>query len=141
MEGSVRLTIIKADNSVYIDGLALPIDCSDLPEGVEVVQWDGDRGHIEHPLHPPRMETVIDDITPFAEWINRWRSQKKNYDILIGHFQAKLVEIAQAYEDRISALEEHARASSDAMAQVLSQLSQLRADVDCHTHQTLRATG
>lgn len=43
-----RITIVRSDNTVVIDGKAHPVDCSALSEGICVVQWDGELGHIEY---------------------------------------------------------------------------------------------
>ncbi len=43
----MRLTIIRADNFVSIDGRGLTVDCSALPEGVAAVQWKDGAGEVE----------------------------------------------------------------------------------------------
>ena len=44
----MRLTIIRADNVVLVDGRALHVDLTLLPANLHAVQWDGDAGHIEY---------------------------------------------------------------------------------------------
>jgi hypothetical protein len=48
-----RVTVIRADNVVYIDGVAEhDVDCSDLPDYFHALQWYGDAdppyGEIEY---------------------------------------------------------------------------------------------
>ena len=44
----MNITIIKDDQAVYEDGVAvMGIDLSDLPADFHALQWDGKVGHIE----------------------------------------------------------------------------------------------
>jgi hypothetical protein len=43
----MRLTIIRDDNAVYIDGLCVIVDCSSLSEDIHAVQWNGQNGWVE----------------------------------------------------------------------------------------------
>ena len=50
----MKLTIIPSDNTVYIDGMALRVDCSSVADSgapgvaVHAVQWNGSTGWIEY---------------------------------------------------------------------------------------------
>lgn len=43
------VSIIRPDSYVVVDGVAAPVDCSDLPAFIRAIQWDTEtcRGHIE----------------------------------------------------------------------------------------------
>jgi hypothetical protein len=43
----MRLTIVKPDGIVGVDGVFLPIDLSGLPINLRAVQWNGSTGHVE----------------------------------------------------------------------------------------------
>ena len=42
-----KVTIIRADNTVQIEGKAHWVDCSALPAYVRVIQWDEGKGEME----------------------------------------------------------------------------------------------
>jgi hypothetical protein len=74
----MRVTIIKDDNMVYVDGLALPVDCSSLPARFHALQWYEDHGEIErvdarghHIENEP-----ITDLAPFQSCLERWTKAK-----------------------------------------------------------------
>lgn len=76
----MRLTIIRDDNAVYIDGRCLTIDCTALPESVRAVQWEGTSGHIEFDPEPPRMPEPITDLDAFASLISAWHAAAEAID-------------------------------------------------------------
>lgn len=45
----MKVTIVRPDNTVIVDGVARNIDCSALPAYLQAVQWDGEqaKGHLE----------------------------------------------------------------------------------------------
>ena len=62
------LTIIKTDNSVVVDGVGKPIDCSDLASNLWAVQFDGSNGHIEY--NDGTENEAITDIDAFQAKID-----------------------------------------------------------------------
>lgn len=81
------ITIIPAENAVYIDRDPVPIDCSDLvdeaqPElRVHAVQWNGKVGWIEYENDPfdnknfvPNRD--ITDIEQFQKYVDQWPAAK-----------------------------------------------------------------
>ena len=67
----MRVTIIRDDSVVGVDGQFRQVDLSGLPCGVRAVQWDGAGGHIEYDEAP---NTVLDRITAFQPFIDRWEA-------------------------------------------------------------------
>lgn len=67
----MRLTIIKNDNAVYIDGIMKEVDCSDLPEDFHVLQWNGESGLIEFVNNYKHPEEIT-DLNKFQKYIDRW---------------------------------------------------------------------
>ena len=43
----MRVSIIREDNSVTVDGVALAIDCTDLWAMIHAIQWKDNEGEIE----------------------------------------------------------------------------------------------
>ncbi|MCG3774758.1 MAG: hypothetical protein JW395_1583 [Nitrospira sp.] len=79
----MNLTIIKSDNSVYIDGRAISVDCSDLPTEVHAIQWNGDSGWIEYingPGLPVKINETIDSISAYQGLISAWNAEKEKTD-------------------------------------------------------------
>ena len=69
----MRLTIIKNDNTVVIDGFAVTIDCGSLSNGIHAVQWDQNRGWIEFSsdgFSPKAVNEEIDDVSRFQSLID-----------------------------------------------------------------------
>lgn len=65
----MRVTIIRDDSVVGVDGFFRKVDLSALPQGVRAVQWDGAKGHVEYDEAP---ETPLDDIAGFQAFIDLW---------------------------------------------------------------------
>ena len=65
----MRVTIIRDDGVVGIDGVFKKRSMSELPEGVRAVQWDGSSGHIEH---DDMTNTELTDISGFQAFIDAW---------------------------------------------------------------------
>jgi hypothetical protein len=70
-----KITIMRADNAVYVDGRAIEIDCNELPKFIHAIQWDGAKGQIEFDPDERgvRMSNVaFTDISPFMYLVDRW---------------------------------------------------------------------
>lgn len=69
-----RMTIIKDDNNVYIDGKPHIVDCSSLPENFHALQWYGDENYGEIEMNgrpkPPNIE--INSIQDYQSFIDAW---------------------------------------------------------------------
>jgi hypothetical protein len=74
----MRVTIIPADNQVYVDGLCRFVDCSALPMNIQAIQWNGKRGHIEFKnvgVSTPgdfRLNRIITDFSPYQRLVDAW---------------------------------------------------------------------
>lgn len=78
----MRLTIIRPDNMVYIDGEAISIDCSTLPADVHAVQWSDDagKGWIEfeqEPFGSPKLNEEIFSRSAYASLISAWEAERQ----------------------------------------------------------------
>jgi hypothetical protein len=74
----MRLTIIKQDNAVYIDGVVREIDCSSLDASFHALQWDETSGEIEvcDPVTKKLVRNdVIDSIAPYQSFVDAWNAQ------------------------------------------------------------------
>lgn len=76
-----KLTVIRGDNTVYVDDEALNVDCSDLPAYVHAVQWNEQtgEGHIEFVQdgagrHLPNFKIV--ERKAFDFLVERWHVAK-----------------------------------------------------------------
>ena len=73
-----RMTIVKIDNIVVIDGEYYTVDCSDLPENFHALMWieaEG-QGEIEWNGKPKPQNTVIKNLNDYKIYINRWNNAK-----------------------------------------------------------------
>jgi hypothetical protein len=102
----MRLTIIKEDNTVYINGESYSgIDLSWIPtfDGKEVhaVQWNGDRGHVEFTDNSDNME--ISELGIFERVVPMWETRKQE---IFEYEQEQLRLIEEAREAQAKAAEE-----------------------------------
>jgi hypothetical protein len=67
----MRLTIIKDDGVVGIDGVFKTIDLSSLSPGIRVVQWDGTSGHLEF-YSDVSPNLPINSIDAYQVYVDAW---------------------------------------------------------------------
>lgn len=65
----MRLTIIKEDSILGIDGVFRTLDLSSLDPEIRAVQWEGAKGHIEYFNSP---NTPLDTLDIFSNVIQGW---------------------------------------------------------------------
>ncbi|SFW21812.1 hypothetical protein [Nitrosovibrio sp. Nv17] len=65
----MRVTIVRDDGVVGVDGVFRRIDLSALPPGVRAVQWDGMQGHVEY---DDVANTRLDTLSEFQWAVDRW---------------------------------------------------------------------
>lgn len=84
----MRLTIVREDNTVIIDGVGFPVDCSALPADVHAVQWDGVSGEIEYSVtrcshcgaRSKKGNALLVDVSPYVPLVNAWNAAKAAAD-------------------------------------------------------------
>lgn len=67
----MRLTIIKDDGAVGIDGVFKKVDLSSLSAGIRVVQWDGTSGHLEF-YSDVSPNLPINNIDAYQVYVDAW---------------------------------------------------------------------
>lgn len=67
----MRLTIIRDDGVVGIDGKFRKVDLSSLPSSIRAVQWNGGTGHVEY---DDMSNAEISSITSFQIFIDSWNA-------------------------------------------------------------------
>lgn len=81
----MRITIIKDDNAVIVDGEHHTVDLSGLPEGFHALQWDGTSGEVEHTVtkcehcgvRSKKGNELIYDLAPYQPYVDGWTAAKK----------------------------------------------------------------
>lgn len=119
----MRLTIIRDDNVVLIDGRAMHVSLSLLlPANLHAVQWDGETGHIEYNDGTPN--EALAGISSWQPVVDAWEA-------------ARQVEDAPppTEEERLGAAiaEIYARYAQEEVALNASLLSVLRKDGDAES--------
>ena len=84
----MRMTIIKDDSNVTIDGEGYRVDCSTLPATFHALQWYGDRGEVEYKMtrcdhcgaRSRKGNDLITDLSPYMPYVEAWRAAKAAYD-------------------------------------------------------------
>ena len=99
----MKVSIHKTDGKVYVDGVGLEVDTSDLPTYVKVVQWDSDlgKGHIEFVQDNSGkfvLNQSISDFSQFQHAVDGWNI--KNEEMV----KAQEALEAQQKEDQQKAL-------------------------------------
>jgi hypothetical protein len=67
----MKVTIIKDDGVVLVDGRAIHVDLSDMPANIHAVQFNGTKGHVEY---TDALNKGITSITAFQTWLDRWEA-------------------------------------------------------------------
>lgn len=80
----MRVTIVKDDNAVIVNGERHTVDCSSLPADFHALQWDGEHGEVE--FMPTRCthcgarskkgNAILSDVTPYQPYIDAWHAAK-----------------------------------------------------------------
>lgn len=84
----MRVTIIRDDNTVIVDGEAHHVDCSTLPTDFHALQWAGDLGEIEYRMlncahcggRSKKQNVTIADMVPYQPYVDGWRVAKATAD-------------------------------------------------------------
>lgn len=80
----MRVTIIRSDNTVIVEGERQTVDCSGLPKDFHALQWDGAHGEIEYDAtrcthcgaRSKKGNSLISDLTPYQPYIDGWKAAK-----------------------------------------------------------------
>jgi hypothetical protein len=67
----MRITIVRDDSVVGVDGIFRRINLSAMPAGIRAVQWNGVNGHIEY---DDASNTPLQSIADFQQFIDAWRA-------------------------------------------------------------------
>ena len=78
----MRLTIVKDDSAVYVDGKPHQIDCSNLPAEFHALQWDGASGEVEFQTiacascgcKSRNGNALITDVAPYQPLVDAWNA-------------------------------------------------------------------
>lgn len=100
----MRLTIIKDDGVVGVDGVFKTVDLSGLDAAIRAVQWDGTTGHLEF-YDDQLANLLIGDITAYQPFVDAWNAPP----VVTPPTSAEMIASAQArisvaYEAAVNAL-------------------------------------
>lgn len=81
----MRVTIIKDDNIVSIDGEGRTVDCSALPVNFHALQWTDISGEVEYRVmrcehcsaRSKKGNSIISDLSPYMPYIDAWHVAEK----------------------------------------------------------------
>lgn len=77
----MKMTAIKDDGMVYVDGRPMKVDMSDLPDFVHAVQWDENKGFLEFKPDKTgiRMPNItFNDLAPYKFLFDRWKMRSEH---------------------------------------------------------------
>lgn len=75
----MRVSVIKADNAVYVDGVPMGVDCRHLPDNFHALQWEGSEdgtvgeGEIEYSGRPKPENEVIKELGDYMSLVQTWK--------------------------------------------------------------------
>jgi hypothetical protein len=80
----MRVTIIRDDNFVSVDGEGYKVDCSSLPADFHALQWTGATGEVEYRMtvcthcgaRSKKPNATIADTTEFKPQLDGWHAAK-----------------------------------------------------------------
>lgn len=81
----MRVTIVKDDNIVIVDGVARVVDCSALPENFHALQWDGSRGEVEYAAtrcghcgaRSKKGNDILSELGEYQVYVDRWKAAEE----------------------------------------------------------------
>jgi len=110
----MRVTIIKDDNAVSVDGRRCTVDCGTLPADFHALQWYGTYGEVEYVAHMHannvgvwhrKPNAIVHDLSPYQRYVDGWRHA------------------ADAEDAAIKAAEDAAAAKAEADRRVVEELA------------------
>ena len=136
----MRVTMIRDDNIITINGRTITVDLSEIPTNIHAVQWYGESGHIERQGQPNQAINSLDD---FQIWIDQFERlayeldnppeesniQKKNKEIKDRIYQYK----SDLHELQFNWLSASVSDGDSALAkkqQIQLDLAELKSDYD-----------
>lgn len=80
----MRVTIIKDDNAVIVNGERHTVACTDLPADFHALQWDGTSGEVEYratrcehcSARSKKGNALISDLAPYQKYVDAWLAAK-----------------------------------------------------------------
>ena len=80
----MRVTIIRDDNTVSVDGEGYGVDCTPLPADFHALQWDGTSGEVEYRMmacshcntRSKKPNLFVNDMTPYLPYVDAWTAAK-----------------------------------------------------------------
>ena len=80
----MRLTIVKDDNTVIVDGERHAVDLSDLSADFHALQWAGEDGEVEYAsvrcphcgTRSKKLNEAVVDFAPWRPYVDRWYAAK-----------------------------------------------------------------
>lgn len=80
----MRVTIVKSDSIVVVDGVVYAVDCTSLPTDFHALQWYGQSGEVEYTAtqcehcgaRTKKGNAVIRDLTPYQPYVDAWGQAK-----------------------------------------------------------------
>lgn len=84
----MRVTIVKDDNAVIVDGERHTVDCSTLPADFHALQWSGFAGEVEYSamrcdhcgVRSKKGNAIISDLAPYQPYVDAWHVAKAAAD-------------------------------------------------------------
>ena len=136
----MRVTMIRDDNIITINGRTITVDLSEIPTNIHAVQWYGESGHIERQGQPNQ---AINSLNDFQIWIDQFERlayeldnppeesniQKKNKEIKDRIYQYK----SDLHELQFNWLSASVSDGDSALAkkqQIQLDLAELKSDYD-----------
>lgn len=80
-----KITIVRTDNVVVVDGVGLKVDCTSLPGYIKAIQWVEDTGWIEfvqdHKGQFLKNQKIV-DFTDYVYLVEKWNEAKAAADAM-----------------------------------------------------------
>lgn len=97
----MRVTIIKDDNAVLVDGERRTVDCSGLPADFHALQWSGFAGEVEYSatrcdhcgVRAKKGNAIITDVSPYQTYIDAHKAAA------IAQYEAELAAATAAHAE------------------------------------------
>jgi hypothetical protein len=101
----MRVSVIKNDNAVYVDGVPMPVDCSHLPANFWALQWEGSEdgkegeGEIEFSGRPKPENEIIEGLGEYMSLVEAWKVSNAAHQKAIAEEKARNEALAAAPQE------------------------------------------
>lgn len=129
----MRVTIIRDDNKVVVDGEGYTVDCTALPVDFHALQWDGTSGEVEYRMtvcshcstRSKKPNLFVNDMTPYLPYVDAWTAAKATAAAVIAAHEEATRVLAEVQAEATALQKAEALAKAEETAALHHRVAEL----------------